>query len=105
VICFTFARISRACVVPNARSANGINAKNLLTYDFQTTADRPLHFVEETTYTSDPTILSNQVTRDWFHSLSAVLGGLIDATLAITMFRRTRGLALAWFADPGARVR
>jgi hypothetical protein len=24
------------------------------TYDFQTPADRPLHFTNETTYTSDP---------------------------------------------------
>jgi hypothetical protein len=26
-------------------------------------------------------------TREWIHSLSAVLGGLLDAGLAITMFR------------------
>ena len=57
------------------------------TYDFQTPADKPLHFVNETTYTGDPTILSNQATREWIHSLSAVLGGLIDAGLTITMFR------------------
>lgn len=57
------------------------------TYDFQTPPDRPLQFAAETTYTGDPTVLSNQSTREWIHSLSAVLGGLMDAGLAITMFR------------------
>ncbi len=57
------------------------------TYDFQTPPDRPLQFVNETTYTGDPTIMSHQSTREWIHSLSAVLGGLIDAGLTITMFR------------------
>lgn len=57
------------------------------TYDFQTPADRPLHFVNQATYTGDPTIMSHPSTREWIHSLSAVLGGLIDAGLAITMFR------------------
>jgi SAM-dependent methyltransferase len=56
-------------------------------YDFQTPADRPLQLAYETTYTGDPTIMSHQSTREWIHSLSAVLGGLIDAGLAITMFR------------------
>jgi len=56
------------------------------TYDFQTPADRPLQFANETTYTGDPTVLSHRSTREWIHSLSAVLGGLIDAGLAITMF-------------------
>ena len=56
------------------------------TYDYQTPPDRPLHFANETTYTGDPTIMSHQSTREWIHSLSAVLGGLIDAGLTITMF-------------------
>ncbi len=57
------------------------------TYDFQTAADRPLHFVNQTTYTGDTTTLANQSTREWIHSLSGVLGGLIEAGLTITMFR------------------
>jgi SAM-dependent methyltransferase len=57
------------------------------TYDFQTPVDRPLQFVNETTYTGDPTILSHRSTREWIHSLSAVLGALIDAGLMITAFR------------------
>lgn len=57
------------------------------TYDFQTPPDRPLRFANETTYTGDPTIISHKWTREWIHSLSAVLGGLIDAGLTITMFR------------------
>jgi SAM-dependent methyltransferase len=57
------------------------------TYDYQTPRDRPLQFVTETTYTGDPTVMSHQSTREWIHSLSAVLGGLIEAGLTITMFR------------------
>ena len=57
------------------------------TYDYQTPPDRPLRFVNETTYTGDPSIMSHPSTREWIHSLSAVLGGLIDAGLTITMFR------------------
>lgn len=56
-------------------------------YDFQTPADRPLEFVNATTYTGDPTIMTHQATREWIHSLSAILSALIDAGLAITMFR------------------
>jgi SAM-dependent methyltransferase len=57
------------------------------TYDFQTPADRPLEFIDATTYTGDPTIMTHQSTRQWIHSLSSILGALIDAGLTITMFR------------------
>jgi 2-polyprenyl-3-methyl-5-hydroxy-6-metoxy-1,4-benzoquinol methylase len=63
------------------------NGSLVPTYDFQTSADRPLRFVNETTYTGDPTILSHQSTGEWIHSMSAVLGGLVGAGLNITMFR------------------
>jgi SAM-dependent methyltransferase len=56
-------------------------------YDFQTPADRPLEFVNATTYTGDPTVMTHQSTREWIHSLSAILGALIDAGMTITMFR------------------
>jgi SAM-dependent methyltransferase len=55
-------------------------------YDFQTPADRPLEFVNQTTYTGDPTVMTHQSTREWIHSISAVLGALIDAGLTIVMF-------------------
>ena len=57
------------------------------TFDFQTPPNRPLQFTDETTYTGDPTIMAHQSTQQWIHSLSTVLGGLIDAGLTITMFR------------------
>jgi SAM-dependent methyltransferase len=61
----------------------------LPTFDFQTPPDRPLEFVdaEPTTYMGDPTPMTHQTTRVWIHSLSAILGSLIDAGLMITMFR------------------
>lgn len=40
-----------------------------------------LHFINETTYTVEPTILSYQLTSECIHSLSAVLVGLIAAGL------------------------
>jgi SAM-dependent methyltransferase len=57
------------------------------TWDYQTPLDQPLQFVNETTYTGDKTVMAHQSTREWIHALSAVLGGLIDAGLTITMFR------------------
>jgi len=57
------------------------------THDFQTPAQQPLEFVNATTYTGDPTVMTHQSTREWIHSLSAILGALIDAGLTITMFR------------------
>jgi SAM-dependent methyltransferase len=61
----------------------------LPTFDFQTPSDRPLEFVdiEPTTYMGDPTPMTHRATRVWIHSLSAIFGSLIDAGLAITMFR------------------
>jgi SAM-dependent methyltransferase len=56
-------------------------------HDFQTPAHRPLAFTTPTTYTGDPTVMANQATREWIHSLSAILGGLMDAGMTITMFR------------------
>jgi len=74
------------------------------TYDFQTPPDRPLQFANETTYTGDPTIMSHQSTREWIHSLSAVLGGLIDADVTITMFREHEVLPWRGLTSLGACV-
>jgi SAM-dependent methyltransferase len=57
------------------------------TYDFQTPVDRPLEFKNETTYTGDPTIMTNQLTHEWIHPVSTILGALIEAGLTIKMFR------------------
>jgi SAM-dependent methyltransferase len=67
-------------------------------YDFDTHGDRPLEFVEATTYTGDPTIMTNQSIRIWLHPLSAILGSLIDAGLTITMFREHE--VLPWRGVP-----
>ena len=56
------------------------------TYDFQTPVDRPLEFTSERTYTGDPTVMTHQSTREWIHSMSAILGALIEAGLTIRMF-------------------
>jgi len=63
------------------------NGRPMPKYDFETPAHRPLEFNEATTYTGDPTIMTNQSTYNWIHSLSSILGALIEAGLTITMFR------------------
>lgn len=63
------------------------DGKLVPTYDFQTPADRPLEFTSATTYTGDPTVMTHQATREWIHSLSAIIGSLTEAGLTITMFR------------------
>jgi 2-polyprenyl-3-methyl-5-hydroxy-6-metoxy-1,4-benzoquinol methylase len=68
------------------------------THDFHTPVERPLEKVDETTYTGDPTIMTHQASRQWIHSLSAILGALIDAGLTITMFREHE--ALPWRGLP-----
>jgi SAM-dependent methyltransferase len=55
-------------------------------YDYDTPADRPLEFRNETTYTGDPTVMTHQSNCEWIHSLSAIMGALIDAGMTITMF-------------------
>jgi len=67
-------------------------------YDFETAADRPLEFLLATTYTGDQTIMTHQSTREWIHSLSTILGALIDAGLTIVMFREHE--VLPWKAVP-----
>jgi 2-polyprenyl-3-methyl-5-hydroxy-6-metoxy-1,4-benzoquinol methylase len=64
-----------------------VDGKLVPTWDFDTPPDRPLAFTSETTYTGDPTVMENQATREWIHSLSSVLGGLIAAGMTITMLR------------------
>jgi len=63
------------------------DGKLVPTWDFDTPPDRPLEFVTPVTYTGDPTVMENQATREWIHSLSSVLGRLIEAGMTITMFR------------------
>jgi SAM-dependent methyltransferase len=67
-------------------------------YDFRTPPDRPLQFVEPTTYTGDPTIMTHQATRLWMHPLSDILGSLIEAGLSIEMFREHE--VLPWRGAP-----
>src|SRR5262245_29855566 len=72
------------------------------TYDFQTPPDRPLEVVDPTTYMGDPAaVMTHKSTRVWIHSLSTILGALIDAGLTITMFREHE--FLPWRRD-AARV-
>lgn len=67
-------------------------------FDYQTPRDTPLAFTTPTTYTGDPTIMTNQETREWIHALSTIIGSLIDAGLSLAMFREHE--VLPWSA-PG----
>lgn len=57
-----------------------------------------MQFVEATTYTGDPTVMTHQATREWMHPLSDILGALIEAGLSIEMFREHE--VLPWRGAP-----
>jgi 2-polyprenyl-3-methyl-5-hydroxy-6-metoxy-1,4-benzoquinol methylase len=63
------------------------NGRMVPTLDFVTLIDRPIEIMSATTYTGDPTIMTNQANREWMHSLSSIFGALIDAGLTLEMFR------------------
>lgn len=68
------------------------------TFDYRTPRDAPLPFTNATTYTDDPTILTNQETREWIHALSTIVTTLADAGLVVTMFREHD--VLPWRGSP-----
>jgi SAM-dependent methyltransferase len=67
-------------------------------FDFQTPPDRPLEFDDTTSYTGDTTVTTHHSFCNWIHSLSAILGALIDAGLTIVMFREHE--VLPWRGVP-----
>ncbi len=84
---------------PGFQVMEAVEGRMVVTHDFDTPIDRPLAFTSETTYTGDPTIMTNQATREWIHSLSSILGALMAEGLTIEMFREHevlpwQGLAL-----------
>jgi 2-polyprenyl-3-methyl-5-hydroxy-6-metoxy-1,4-benzoquinol methylase len=72
--------------------------KLVQTFDFQTPPDRPLEFDDTTSYTGDTTVTTHHSFFNWIHSLSAILGALIDAGLTIVMFREHE--VLPWRGVP-----
>jgi len=63
-----------------------VDGRLVPSWDYQTPVDRPMEFATATTYTGDLTVMTNQATREWIHSLTSVLGSLIDEGMTITMF-------------------
>lgn len=79
----------------------------VVSYDHLTPVDTPLTFVDENTYTGDTTVMTHQTSHEWMHPLSAILGGLIDNGMTITMFREHEVLpwkALACMVPEGPRL-
>jgi SAM-dependent methyltransferase len=72
---------------PSFRVLEQSPAGLVVTYDHLTPVDTPLTFVDANTYTGDATVMTNQTSHEWMHPLSAILGGLIDNGMTITMFR------------------
>lgn len=56
-------------------------------YAIDTPPDRPLVFDEPQTYTGDPTPLAAGRTYQWIHSLSRVIGALLDAGFGLEFLR------------------
>jgi SAM-dependent methyltransferase len=83
---------------PNFTIFEEIDGKLVPSYDCDTPKDQPLVFINPTTYTADPTIMTNQTTHEWIHSLSGIFSALIDVGLTITMVREHE--LLTWRAFP-----
>jgi SAM-dependent methyltransferase len=71
---------------PSFRALEASPSGLVVTYDHVTPVDQPLTFKDATTYTGDATVMANQTSHEWMHPLSAILGGLIDNGMTITMF-------------------
>jgi SAM-dependent methyltransferase len=76
-----------ADVHPSFAVLEVVDGKLMPMWDFDTPPDAPLSFTNATTYTGDPTVMANQSTREWIHSLSAVISALLEAGMSVTMFR------------------
>jgi SAM-dependent methyltransferase len=72
--------------------------KMVATWDFDTASDRPVDLTIATTYNGDPTILENQRELTWIHPISAVLGSLIGAGMALLWLHEHE--ILAWRGLP-----
>jgi SAM-dependent methyltransferase len=61
-------------------------------FPLDTPADRPLVFDQAHTYNEDPTSLAATRTFEWIHSLSRILGALLDAGLTLDFLHEHPGL-------------
>jgi SAM-dependent methyltransferase len=68
---------------PNMLILEQRDGRLLHEYAIDTPPDRPLVFEEPTTYTGDATPLAARRTYEWIHSLSRVVGALIEAGLTL----------------------
>ena len=68
---------------PNMMTLEERDGRLVPEYPIDTPPDRPLVIDEPVTYTGDPTPLAARRTYLWIHSLSRVIGALIDARLAL----------------------
>jgi len=66
------------------------------TYDYFQGTD-PLVFEHAETYTEDGATLRNRVMHEWIHSLSSVIGALLEAGLTLEWFREHDRLAWRLF--------
>ena len=61
-------------------------------YPIDTPADAPLVFDTPNTYSGDPTPLAATRTYEWIHSISRVVGALLDAGLSLDFLHEHDGL-------------
>ena len=68
---------------PSTLILEEIDGRLEATYAWRTPRDLPIITEEATTYTGDPDLISNRRTCEWIHPLSEILGGLLEAGLAL----------------------
>jgi 2-polyprenyl-3-methyl-5-hydroxy-6-metoxy-1,4-benzoquinol methylase len=68
---------------PFLRQTEQADGKLVVDWTWRTPADAPLAFDEAETYAGDGTPLETQRSYEWMHSLSDIVGGLVDAGLTL----------------------
>lgn len=72
---------------PNLLTLEERDGRIVPEYPIDTPPGRPLVFDETLTYTGDPTQLQASRVYNWIHSLSRIIGALLDAGLILEEFR------------------
>ncbi len=72
---------------PSASVLEQIDGRLVAHYDWRTPLEQPLVFDDDTTYTEDSDLLKNSRTCSWNHSLSDIVGGLLDQGLRLAFLR------------------
>ncbi|GAB4192812.1 MAG: class I SAM-dependent methyltransferase [Thalassobaculales bacterium] len=101
------------CLAPGGRLAvidhhpllpllNQEDGRLVLTGNWRTPPDRPLHYDDATTYTGAPDLLTHRDTYEWHHPLGEFVATALAAGLTIERLEEHERLAWPWFPEMAA---